>query len=402
MEIIQKAKEHLILHHPFFAYLSLQIEFIEDSTVDKTSIDGVVFRYNPKFIKSIDVRGCAALIAHAMSHVLLLHPLRAEHKDIHRWDKACDYAVNTILKDSHIPLMNDLYDPKYDNVPAEDIYELLEEESEEKGNDSNSSAANQMGEDNSGNGVSSGPEESDSNSGGDEQKQEEMDGSDICGVEPPLQPGVSDQEQEQRIMQKIMDAAMQAEFSGTQLTAAIKTVINALKEPKKDWREILFKFTAELARNDYDWEMPDLIYLQRNIYIPSLHSIDIGGIVFAIDTSASINDELLKTFLSELKEAAEQITKEITVLHCDTEIRKVEEVLSEEIDSIVPEGRGNTKFSPVFKYIEENDLNPKALIYFTDGKCWETLKAPDYPVIWCIYENKNFVPQFGESINVDK
>jgi len=72
-----------------------------------------------------------------------------------------------------------------------------------------------------------------------------------------------------------------------------------------------------------------------------------------------------------------------------------------EIDTIVPEGGGGTSFRPVFDYINDNDLNPKALIYFTDGKCYETLTEPDYPVIWAIYDNKAFVPQFGEMIIID-
>jgi len=178
-------------------------------------------------------------------------------------------------------------------------------------------------------------------------------------------------------------------------------LVNEIKEPKKDWREILHKFTAELARNDYDWERPDTSYMQRDIYIPGLHNEEIGGIIFAIDTSSSVNKDLLQTFLAELKEAVSQMTEEVTVIHCDTEVRKVEQVQVEEVDKIIPEGRGGTKFLPVFDYIEDNDLNPKALIYFTDGKCYDRLIEPDYPVIWCIYENARFIAQFGESIIVD-
>lgn len=385
------------MYHPFFAYLALQIKFEPDEIIEKTSIDGVTFRYNPDYIQTLNYSQCAAIIAHGMCHTLLLHPLRAENKSIQRWDKATDYAVNSILKDSGIELMNDLYDASFNGVEAESIYELLEE-SEEQQNENTDSSGNGDGENGTGSGLSAGKSGANSS----DSEQSENDNSDICSVAPPMEDGVSEQEQEQRMIQRVMDAAMQSEFAGSQLTEAIKTVINQLKEPKKDWREILLKFTAELARNDYDWEKPDLMYLQRNIYIPSLHSMDIGGIVFAIDTSASIDDELLSIFLSELKEAAELITKEITVIHCDTIIRKVEEVQSEEIDSIMPEGRGGTMFSPVFDYIKENDLEPKALIYFTDGRCYDTPASPDYPVIWCIYNNDKFNAPFGECVFIDK
>ena len=398
MNLIKQAKEYLILHHPFFAYLSLQINFEEDSSVAKSSIDGFTFRYNPEHIASFNVQECAAFIARAMASVLLLHPLRAEHKEVERFNKACAYAVNDIMKEAHIPILNEFYDPKFKNLSAEDIYEVLEDEEEnESSRKTNNSDGTGNGEDNSDNSIPTGQDSSDS---GDNEQQQVGD-SDICEIKPPTEYEMSGQEQEQRMTQIIMDAAMQTEFCGTQLTQAITAVVNQLKEPKKDWREILLHFTAEIARNDYDWEKPDLQYLQRNIYIPSLHSIDIGGVVFAIDTSGSINEDLLTIFLSELKEAAEQMTKEIIVIHCDTEIREVEDVQSEDIDSITPKGRGGTRFSPVFEYIAENDLDPKALIYFTDGRCYETLTEPDYPVIWCIYENKNFKPQFGEAIFVD-
>lgn len=390
MELIKKAKEYLILYNPFFAYLALQIEFIEDRTVGTTSIDGIQFRYNEEWLSDIDVRTCAGLIAHGMAHVLLLHPLRAEGKSIRRWNAACDYAVNSILRKSNITLVNDLYDVKFEGKDTETIYEILKDEgNDEQGDDSPMEAGS--GSDDSG--FAGFDDGSDFVS---------EDGSDICKVALPDTTTTQEKELESIITQKIIDAATQSGADGGDgVSDVIKTIVDELKEPKKDWRELLHKFTAEIARNDYDWQQPDQSYMQRGLYIPGLHNEEIGGVIFAIDTSASINDKLLVEFLSELREAVSQMTEDVIVIHCDTEVRKVEEVQAEEIENIVPEGRGGTKFAPVFEYIEANDLHPKALIYFTDGRCYEKLVEPDYPVIWCIYENTHFTPQFGESITVD-
>lgn len=400
MNLITKAKEHLIMHHPFFAYLSLQVEFVPDKTVSKSSIDGLKLRYNPKYIETLSIAECAGLIAHAMGHVLLLHPLRSAHKEAKRWDKATDYAVNSILKEANIPLLNDLYDSSLKNKSAESIYEDLKEENDEnntQSNEANDDNGEAGGSDNSSDSNPSGESNSDSGSN----EQQETGDFNVCEVEAPRDNSISEAEQELIITQKIMDAAMQSEFSGNQLGAAIELIVDQLKEPKKDWREIFFKFFAEITQNDYDWEMPDLQYLQRNLYVPSLNSPDIGNIIFGFDTSGSVNTKILNLFLSEFQEAAEQIKKEILVIYCDDEVRKVEEVQSEDIKNIKPAGGWGTLFSPVFKYIEDNDLNPKALVYFTDGKCHESLAEPSYPVIWCIYNNKNFVPQFGECIFID-
>lgn len=384
MDKITRAKEHLILYHPFFAYLALQVEFIREDEVGTSSIDGIVFRYNQEFLEQHDHRWCAALIAAGMGKVLLLHPIRAEGKNIERWNQASWYAVNSILKKAGIPLINDLYEPTFEGLDTEQIYELLKGE-DEQNNEGNSEAGTNpfMG----------------ANDGSNFKSE---DGSDICKVAMPDMSNTSESEMKSVISQKIMDAATQAKLCGEGMPDSIKEIIDELKEPEKDWREILHKFTAELARNDYDWMKPDETYLQRDIYIPGLHNVEIGGIAFAIDTSGSIDRNLLKEFLSELKEAVAQMTEEVTVIHCDSEVRLVEQVQTEDVEHISPVGRGGTKFNPVFDYIANNDLNPKALVYFTDGDCWDKPIEPDYPVIWCIYGNRSFVAPFGEVVFVDK
>ena len=380
MELISRAKEHLILYNPFFAYLALQVEFIKDDSVGTSSIDGIEFRYDENWLSEQDHRFVAGLIAHGMGHVLLLHPLRAEGKNIELWNKACDYSVNMLLSKSNIELINDLFDSRFDGMDAEQIYELLKgKQEQEQPNESENGF--QMFNDGS--------------------NFESEDGSDICKVAMPDMTEQSQSEVESIVSQKIMDAATQAEMCGDGMSEAVKEAVNEVKEPKKDWREILHKFTAEIERNDYDWQRPDLNYLQRDIYIPGLYNEEIGNIIFVRDTSISMNKKILADVQAELKEALSQITKEVTVIDCDTEVRQVKEVQAEDIDALEPLGRGGTKFMPVFDYIENNDLNPKALIYFTDGECWDKLEEPLYPVIWIIYNNPNFVPQFGECIIIN-
>jgi predicted metal-dependent peptidase len=63
-------------------------------------------------------------------------------------------------------------------------------------------------------------------------------------------------------------------------------------------------------------------------------------------------------------------------------------------------GRGGTRFTPVFDYVEEHDLQPDALVYFTDLGCSDYPDDPGYPVIWAATERAT-KPPFGDVIDID-
>lgn len=125
---IEKAKVALIMNEPFFATLALQKEYIADPSVGTASVNGRVIRYAPAFIESLSVDECATLLAHECLHPAFLHHLRRNGRDPQDWNKACDYAINGILRDSRFKLPSDaLIDPKFDGKSAEDIYASLHE-----------------------------------------------------------------------------------------------------------------------------------------------------------------------------------------------------------------------------------------------------------------------------------
>ena len=57
-------------------------------------------------------------------------------------------------------------------------------------------------------------------------------------------------------------------------------------------------------------------------------------------------------------------------------------------------GRGGTDFAPVWKYIEEKGLMPKACIYLTDLYPCDWGEKPPYPVLWISTTSVTDVP-FG-------
>ena len=53
---------------------------------------------------------------------------------------------------------------------------------------------------------------------------------------------------------------------------------------------------------------------------------------------------------------------------------------------------------PPFKWVEENGVEPKCLIYLTDLRCHSFPDAPDYPVLW-VTDSHKAVP-FGETVRI--
>ena len=69
-------------------------------------------------------------------------------------------------------------------------------------------------------------------------------------------------------------------------------------------------------------------------------------------------------------------------------------------DGFQVHGMGGTDFRPVFNYIEEDDLNPTALIYLTDGYGPAPDEEPDYPVLWVITQGGHRPCPWGDAVSL--
>ena len=99
----------------------------------------------------------------------------------------------------------------------------------------------------------------------------------------------------------------------------------------------------------------------------------------AIDTSGSMQGTQFERVQGELDRVRE--FTDVTVVHCDTEIRKTER-LNGTLKEII--GRGGTDLRPPFQQSVIEKIRPTLIIYFTDGGGSAPKKAPHVPVIWCL------------------
>jgi predicted metal-dependent peptidase len=54
----------------------------------------------------------------------------------------------------------------------------------------------------------------------------------------------------------------------------------------------------------------------------------------------------------------------------------------DDIGKLVSPGTGGTAFSPIFQFLEDNDINPVATVVLTDLCCDDFGPAPSYPTLW--------------------
>jgi predicted metal-dependent peptidase len=107
-------------------------------------------------------------------------------------------------------------------------------------------------------------------------------------------------------------------------------------------------------------------------------------IVVALDISGSISDEEFNQAIKEVLDIVKNYNHEITIIECDSEIRRVYKAKSVKDIKDRINIRGGTKFTPVFEYANNNKVN--LLVYFTDGKGEDKLLSipRGYKTLWII------------------
>lgn len=106
--------------------------------------------YDPHFVVTHKDEEIRAVFLHETLHVIAQHNEREGHRDHEVWGKACDLAINPIIKSEsrygkfiYFPTIeidgkkieNVLYEERFDGMRAEDIYDVLVEEGEKTGED---------------------------------------------------------------------------------------------------------------------------------------------------------------------------------------------------------------------------------------------------------------------------
>ena len=131
-------------------------------------------------------------------------------------------------------------------------------------------------------------------------------------------------------------------------------------------------------------------------------------LIVAIDISASMKDDDMHRILVEILSITSSTKNKVTIIEIDNEIRNIYELRTENDIRNRSKDNGSTQFTPVFKYIADNNLRNVVLIYFTDGIGEKELsvKPINKKTIWVVSGNEELSLKnpYGEvkRINAEK
>lgn len=366
-EKIIKARAQMVLDAPFFASLALRLPLIEDRGVETAYTNGEVLGFNPAFISGLSLSGTKALVAHEVMHLALMHHTRKKGRNHKRWNVACDYAINGILAEAGFKVPEGfLQDNLYAGLSAEAIYSRLPDGG--GGEDENLPGPCGFGE--------------------------------VRDAPTPACGNFKQVEANWKIA--IAQAARQAHSMGN-LPGGIRRLVDEIVYSAVNWRELLRHFIELDTRSDYSWLPPSRRSLSLGIYLPGLHTKEPGLLVLAIDTSGSVDEQMLSQFAAEVSSLLEDFDTTVHVLYCDTKVQGVQTVDRQDLPlRLTPQGGGGTDFRPVFDWVEKEGVSPCCLVYLTDLECYSyPEQAPEYPVLWLCAEPARKKVPFGELININ-
>jgi predicted metal-dependent peptidase len=363
---MSRAVTQLVVRHPFFGSVCLSVKMAPDPTIPTMCTDGTSILWSPSFVDEMTQDECTGVLAHEVMHIVMKHMLRRGERKPDRWNYACDFVINPILLEAGFVLPEGgLNDPQYANLTAEAVYDRLPENIEQQAQ---------------GGGFG-----------------EVVDAKDKNGKQ--LSPAEV-QQMEADIDSKVMMAANAAKAVG-KLPAKIDQMIQQMQKAQVDWRDVLRRFIGGDQPDDYSMRRPQrTMYHMAGIVAPSIQKVGAGNIVVGIDTSGSVSHHELTQFLGELNAVSEDTAPtSITVITCDTHVQTVQRYeRGELIEEIKVGGRGGTLVTPVFKYIEENELEVDSMIYLSDLEVWDyPEQAPHYPTLWVSSWDQAKPAPFGET-----
>lgn len=440
VQILKYSRNELLVSLRFMDLALCKLEYkMED--IKKNATDGKYLYYSPRHVFRLYEAGNAELnhaYLHTIFHCVFYHPF--VNKTIDQpilWDLACDIAVESIISELNMKqldtansllLTQELTNikSKYGKLTTEQLYRkfisnniktaevirlqkifALDEHfpwyAEEE-----QPSQQQKGK-NSKQGQGQGQEDADSN----------------CSQTIDLVPGNQTSQDEgsiqaewQKISERVkVDIETSSKEWGDRSVNLLQNITEANRETY-DYSDFLRKFSVmgeEMQINDDEFDYIFYTYgLQLYKNVPLVEPLEykdvkkIKEFVIAIDTSGSVQGNLVKKFITKtyniLSQQSNFFTKiNIHIIQCDAEIQKDDKITSKEefeelMQHIELRGFGGTDFRPVFDYVDTLSRkgefeNLKGLIYFTDGYGTFPPKKPAYDTAFIFIDDEYGQPE---------
>lgn len=372
-EILAMCRVHLLLKHSFFGNIAVRLKLVEDNSPANptAATDGLNIFYNTEFVKKLvivkdgktDYNDVRFVVCHELFHVIFDHLPRRQKRNHKLANIAADFVDNaTIVKHRIATLpttVSVLYDKKYDGLCFEEVYDLLLKENEDKINEL-----------------------------------EKM----LLDTHMEI-PEDMKEEIREKIRGMIISAAQASDAAS--IPEDMQKLIASLTESKMDWRELLTNKMQSQVKADYTYMRPSRKGWDSDCILPSRDRQDTVSCHIAVDLSGSCIDAL-SDFFSEVFGIIQQFDDwKIGIFTFDTSVHNYQEFSSEsfvDISTYNPIGGGGTSFECIWKFMKDEEINPKQLVVFTDMEPYGSWGDPNYcETLWIAYKSDKIAP-FGETV----
>jgi len=386
------ARVGLLLKASFFGNLATRLKLVNaDEWCGTAATDGRNFYYNSRFIQMLKPKEIEFLFGHEVLHCVYDHFGRRGDRDPQMFNIANDFCVNADLVKHHvgekITTVPCLYDPKYDGMSSEEIYDLLMQNVKKI---SLSDLLSKL---------------IDEHLDGDEDGEGSGDGEGNGKGKPRLS-AADKQAIKDEIKEAMLAAAATVDGAGN-LPSGVKRLLKDLAEPQMNWRELLRMQLESTIKSDYTWMRASRKGWHMDAVMPGMKLDPMIDIAVALDASGSISESMLKDFLSEIQGIMDSFPAyKIHVITFDTDAYNPAQYDSDNLDDICDyevRGGGGTDFDCIFTYLKANEIEPKRLVVFTDGYPFGSWGDELYTdTVWILHGTTTIVPPWGQHAYYDE
>ena len=377
------ARVGLLLRASFFGNLATRLKLVNaDEWCGTAATDGRHFYYNSRFIQMLRPKEIEFLFGHEVLHCVYDHFGRRGSRDPQMFNIANDFCVNADLvkhrvgeKITTVPC---LYDPKYDGMSSEEIYDKLMENVQKISMEDLLDKLIDEHMDGDDDGAGDGDQE---------------------GKGKPKLSAADRQAIKDEIKEAMLAAAQTTDGAGN-IPAGVMRMIKDLTEPQMNWRELLRMNLESTIKSDYTWMRPSRRGWHMDAVMPGRKNDEMIDIAIAIDTSGSIGEKMLKDFLGEVQGIMDSFPAyKIHIVSFDTDTYNPVQYDSDNLDSIMdyePAGGGGTDFDAIYRYLKNEDIQPRRLVVFTDGYPFGSWGDENYcDATWILHGTTSIVPPWG-------
>lgn len=379
---IATLKRNVLAVYPFFGGVAASITYKETEDIKTTANnDGILF-YNPVYLSGLSPDEQIFAFAHELCHIAFGHTDRSSDKDPEIWRTATDAVINQLLKRDGLKVIPGSVDyPEAIDYDAEQYYEILLQQKleiqltdgsiDEKERSTGKKEQDDHPQDES--------DSDDSNYIDDDSCRSQEDG------DEKKQEGDEDLSEE-----NTAPRARIVSDAGNSINRDIRTVPKiGTTLPVIDWRTAL----RDTINHDVDWSFANAL-LEDGVVRPALEEQTMPETEIVLDTSWSVDEELLRKFLRECKNIL--LCSKLRVGCFDTIFYGFHDIQTEQdIDNMVFEGGGGTDFNAA---VGAFTLRVDNRIIFTDGKAPMPEIAPE--AIWMVYGDEKISPVNGTVIHI--